>query len=80
MGVVFQRLVLLSVGRLPDNMINAIVWKRNEGAPNLSDEQGRNLFQVRWRTAPTLQSGLICDCFRWLELFESLLQFLFPSN
>ena len=57
-GLVFQRLVLLSVPQARDNLINAIGWKRNVGrAQSKASNKDVNLFQVRQRAAPTLQSS-----------------------
>jgi hypothetical protein len=43
-----------------DHLINAIRWKRNLGAPNLSRRTRRLSEQVRHRAAPAFQSGFNC--------------------
>src|SRR6266571_3624591 len=77
----FCSLVLFPAARTPiracdrsrsSNLINAISWRRNLGAPNLIRRSRRISEQVRHRTAPTSQSGL--------NFSLSVFSFLFPSN
>ena len=57
----FQRLLLLSVRQLRrDHMINTIGLEEERGrAPNLSVEQGRNLFRLGTGRDATFQSSLV---------------------